>query len=342
VYDQPAFLPGPPARRDIMSGGPRAYKVAATAEDVGKRIDLVLAGRIPTLSRSRLKTLIEEGRLSCAGRTIVEPAYRVKPGQTFAMIVPEAAPATPQAQAIALDIAYEDAQLIVLDKPAGLVVHPAPGNPDRTLVNALLAHCGTQLSGIGGVRRPGIVHRLDKDTSGLMVAAKTEAAYRGLAAQFAARKVTRAYRAVVWGVPQPRAGEITGNIGRSSRNRKKMAVLRHGGKPALTRYRTIRTLGDGQVSLIECRLQSGRTHQIRVHLSAQGHPLLGDPLYGRVGEARLRRLSDAARAALKALGRQALHAKTLGFKHPVSGDELRFDSVLPHDMARLIDSLGKS
>lgn len=323
-----------------MSGpGPTVHTIAAEPADTGERIDRLLAARLPALSRSRLKVLIEQGCLSCAGATIVEPSYRVKPGQTFAIIVPEPVPARPAAQAIPLAIVYEDPALIVLDKPAGLVVHPAPGNPDRTLVNALVAHCGDTLTGIGGEQRPGIVHRLDKDTSGLMVVAKTAPAHDGLARQFAARAVERAYTAVVWGVPEPKAGEILGNIGRSPRNRKKMAVLRHGGKPARTLYRVLRPLAGGAASLIECKLMSGRTHQIRVHLASRGHPILGDPLYGRTGEARLRGLPPAAGAALKALGRQALHAKTLGFRHPVTGDTLHFDSVLPQDIRDLIITL---
>ncbi len=320
-----------------MSGpAGQIHKIATGPADAGRRIDQVLTAHLPTMSRSRLKTLIEQGCLSAAGATIVEPAYRVKSGQTFAMIVPDPTPATPEAQAIALDIAAEDSDLIVLNKPAGLVVHPAPGNPDRTLVNALIAHCGPDFTGIGGVRRPGIVHRLDKGTSGLMVAAKTAAALEGLAKQFAAREVERAYWALVWGVPKPKSGEIAGNIGRSPRNRKKMAVVHRGGKPAVTRYRVLRVLAGGQVSLVECRLLSGRTHQIRVHMTAQGHPLLGDPLYGRGGESRLRNLPEAARTAVKDLGRQALHAKTLGFRHPVSGDMCRFDSVLPRDISELV------
>jgi len=254
-------------------------------------------------------------------------------------VVPDPTPAVPLPQAMALDIVTEDSHLIVLDKPAGLVVHPAPGNPDRTLVNALIAHCGPDFTGIGGVRRPGIVHRLDKGTSGLMVVAKTAAAYAGLAPQFAAREVERAYWAVAWGVPTPKSGEIAGNIGRSPRNRKKMAVLGHGGKPAVTRYKVLGELAGKRASLVECRLQTGRTHQIRVHMAHLGHPLIGDPVYGRGGESRMRALPLAAQAAIKALGRQALHAKTLGFQHPVDGDVTRFDSVLPGDMRELITIL---
>jgi 23S rRNA pseudouridine1911/1915/1917 synthase len=315
------------------------YQIAVEKAEAGLRLDRLLATRLLELSRSRLKNLIEAGRLSAGGETIVEPSYRVKPGQRLTLVVPAAVPARPRAQAIPLDILYEDAALIVIDKPPGLVVHPAPGNPDRTLVNALLAHCGVALTGIGGERRPGIVHRLDKGTSGVMVAAKTQAAHAGLVASFAAREIERAYLAVVWGVPEPRAGEIAGNIGRSPRNRKKMAVLARGGRPARTRYRVLEALADGQASLVECRLLSGRTHQIRVHMAASGHPLLGDPLYGRTGATRARRLPEAAQAALEALGRQALHARTLGFRHPVSGEALRFESDIPLDIKRLIDSL---
>ena len=315
------------------------HRFTADEAEAGERIDRLLADRLPEISRNRLKSLIEAGRLSVGGETIDQPSYRVKPGQNLVLAVPEPLDATPQAQAIPLDILFEDPDLIVIDKPAGMVVHPAPGNPDRTLVNALIAHCGEGLTGIGGTRRPGIVHRLDKDTSGVMVAAKSETAHRGLVNAFAERDIERAYLALVWGLPEPRAGEITGNIGRNPRNRKKMAVLKRGGRPASTRYRVIEELVSGQVSLIKCRLMSGRTHQIRVHLAHKGHPVLGDALYGRAGEARLKRLPAPARAALKALGRQALHARTLGFHHPVSGAVLKFESELPPEISGLICSL---
>jgi 23S rRNA pseudouridine1911/1915/1917 synthase len=321
--------------------GAQHHEVTAGPEAAGGRLDRLLADALPQLSRSRLKALIEEGQVSTGSQAVTSPAARVKAGQTFAIIVPEARPVALEGQAIPLEILYEDADLIVLNKPAGLVVHPAAGNPDRTLVNALLAHCGPDLTGIGGEQRPGIVHRLDKDTSGLMVAAKTETAHRGLTALFAARDIERAYWALVWGRPSPTEGTIAGNIGRSPRNRKKMAVLRHGGRPAETAYRVLKSFQGGRVSLVECRLKTGRTHQIRVHLAELGHPLLGDPLYGRAGTAsrRARLLSEGAQAALAALGRQALHAKTLGFRHPVSGDALRFQSELPADLSALIISL---
>ncbi|GAB4394475.1 MAG: RluA family pseudouridine synthase [Kiloniellaceae bacterium] len=323
---------------------PRAaerHEVTAAPEAAGGRLDRLLAEALPQLSRSRLKALIEEGRVSSGGRAVTSPSAKVKAGQTFAIIVPEAQPAALAAQAIPLEILYEDKDLIVLNKPAGLVVHPAAGNPDRTLVNALLAHCGPELTGIGGEQRPGIVHRLDKDTSGLMVAAKTETAHHGLVEQFAARSIERSYLALVWGLPRPAEGTITGNIGRSPRNRKKMAVLQRGGRPAETDYRVLKVFQGGAVSLVECRLKTGRTHQIRVHMAEAGHPLLGDPLYGRggTGSRRARSLPEGAQAALAALGRQALHAKTLGFQHPRSGDVLQFESELPPDIGALISSL---
>lgn len=324
-----------------MSGNSdsEAHEVTVQAEQAGERVDRLLARALPDLSRSRLKGLIEAGRLTSGGATIAEPSYRVKPGQRLALEVPPAAPARPEAQALPLTIVFEDDDVIVVDKPAGMVVHPAPGSPDRTLVNALIAHCGESLTGIGGERRPGIVHRLDKGTTGLVVAAKTEAAHRALVAQFAGRRVERAYAAVVWGLPGSGEGELTGNIGRSSRNRKKMAVLSTGGRPAVTRYRVQRVLAGGLAAVLECRLLTGRTHQIRVHLSDAGHPVIGDPLYGRARRERLRRLPEAARASVGALSRQALHARTLGFRHPRTDERLVFESELPSDMKGLIRSL---
>ncbi|MCH8098643.1 MAG: RluA family pseudouridine synthase [Proteobacteria bacterium] len=314
--------------------GEITHTVTAGEAEAGGRLDKVLAGLVSNLSRTRIKALIGEGRISADNETIMDPSYRVKPGQTFAIIVPETTPAAPEPQPIDLDIVFEDEDLLVIDKPAGLVVHPAPGNPDRTLVNALIAHCGETLSGIGGVRRPGIVHRLDKDTSGLMVVAKNDAAHASLSAQFAGRTITRAYRAVVWGVPSPRRGEIAGNIGRSPRNRKKMAVVRRGGKVALTRYRVLKPLGSA-ASLIECRLATGRTHQIRVHLAWKGHPIVGDPTYSRNKAARARALGPGAARAVAALGRQALHAQLIGFTHPATAERLEFESALPLDINRL-------
>ena len=312
----------------------RRFTVARA--DGRARLDRLLADHVPALSRSRLKKLIETGRVSIAGETITEPGYRVKPGQAVTLVIPPPTDETPRAQAIPLQVAYEDDDLIVVDKPAGLVVHPAPGNPDRTLVNALLAHCGDSLSGIGGVRRPGIVHRLDKDTSGLMVAAKNDAAHHGLSAQFATRQLSRIYRAVVWGIPRPGEGRIEGAIGRDPRNRKRMAVRETRGKPAVTRYRVLQSTG-ALWSLVECRLETGRTHQIRVHMAHFGHPLLGDALYGG---ARRRRLDERMLAMLAHCPRQALHAAALGFVHPVNGAELAFESPLPADMRALIEALS--
>ncbi len=318
-------------------GEDKRIEVVVGAGEAGWRLDRVLA-QGSGLSRSRVKALVEAGLVSADGATLAEPSHRVKSGQTFAIIVPEPRAPSPEGQDIPLDIVYEDADMIVVEKPAGLVVHPAPGNPDRTLVNALIAHCGASLSGIGGVRRPGIVHRLDKDTSGLLVAAKNDATHRALSADFAARKVERAYLAVVWGTPRPAAGEIAGNIGRHRRDRKRMAVLAQGGKPALTRYRVVRALGT-RASLVECRLATGRTHQIRVHLAALGHPVVGDPVYGRASASRLAGLAPGAAAAVKAMRRQALHAHLLGFEQPRTGLALRWRSELPADIEDLIAGL---
>ena len=328
-----------------MADEAQHYTVTVDAGAAGRRLDQVLAGALQTLSRSRLKGLIESGCVSVDGATIVEPSFRVKPAQICAVRVPPSAPARPQGQAIPLDVVYEDDDLVVVNKPAGLVVHPAPGHPDRTLVNALIAHCGPSLTGIGGERRPGIVHRLDKDTSGLMVAAKTAVAHENLVNQFAGRTIGRAYRAVVRGVPSPRRGSYSGRIGRSPRNRKKMTVLSRGGKEALTTYVVLKSLGQkvsngtGLASLVECRLKTGRTHQIRVHMAHAGHPVLGDPNYGARRSLKQRaRFSAATQAALKDLNRQALHAAELAFDHPVTGQRLSFERPVPQDMQRLIAS----
>ena len=316
-------------------------RVTVEPGDAGERLDRLLATRLVEMSRTRLKHLVEAGRVTMEGATITDPSLRVKPGQTFELALPAPVADKPLPQAMELAIVYEDAHLLVLDKPVGLVVHPAPGNPDRTLVNALLAHCGESLAGIGGVRRPGIVHRLDKDTSGLMVIAKNELAQARLAADFAAHRIHRAYHAVVWGVPQPREGEIATRIGRSPRNRKKMAVLREGGKAAVTRYRVLRTFKDA-AALVECRLATGRTHQIRVHMTEHGHPLIGDRTYGNPrSPGRLRGVPAAHRDAIAALPRQALHAVLLGFRHPATGEYVQFSSDLPADIADLIRLLER-
>jgi 23S rRNA pseudouridine1911/1915/1917 synthase len=317
-----------------------AVTVRTGESEAGMRLDRVLAQHLPSLSRSRLKRLIQEGQVRLAGAGLSDPSYKVRPGQDFVVVLGEAEAAAPVAQKIPLTIRFEDAHLVVIDKPAGMVVHPAPGNPDWTLVNALLDHCGDSLSGIGGVRRPGIVHRLDKDTSGLMVVAKTETAHQALARDFARRRIDRVYAAFVWGVPMPPVGEITGNIGRSPKNRKKMAVVDDGrGRPAITRYRVARVYGR-EASLIECRLATGRTHQIRVHLAHSGHPLIGDPVYGkRAGRAVAR--SGPLGAGIAAFPRQALHARLLGFDHPAGQGHLVFESALPGDLEELENFLER-
>jgi len=328
-----------------MTDGGVLHVVSVETADTGERLDRLIAVRLPELSRSRVKALIEAGHvaqedpeLHRGAGTITDPSRRVKPGQRYAITVPDAAPAAPQPQAIGLDIVYEDDDLIVLNKPAGMVVHPAPGNPDRTLVNALLAHCGDSLQGIGGVKRPGIVHRLDKDTSGLMVVAKNDAAHASLSRQFAERTSERMYRAIVWGVPRPAEGAIEGPIGRDPRNRKRMAVVARGGKPALTRYRVIQRFGGGIASLVECRLATGRTHQIRVHLAQDGHPLLGDPVYG--GRRGRQKGEKAALVVyLAGFGRQALHAATLGFSHPRTARAMQYQADDPADFNKLIKYL---
>ena len=319
------------------NGGTR-HEGAIPDEAHGLRLDAALARAIPALSRTRVAALVRAGHAQLGGRTVKDTDHRVAAGQSFAIFVPESTAAAPKAEAIDLSILHEDDDVIVIDKPAGLVVHPAPGHWEGTLVNALLAHCGDTLTGIGGVRRPGIVHRLDKDTSGVMVAAKTEAAYAALQAQFARHDIERRYVALAWGVPSPRAGTIEGAIGRSRQNRKKMAVVARGGKPALTRYRVERTFGDRLASLVALELATGRTHQIRVHLASRGHAVLGDPVYGG-SQGRVRRLPEGAREALKRLGRQALHAQILGFRHPRHGRAVRFSSEIPKEMSELIFSL---
>jgi 23S rRNA pseudouridine1911/1915/1917 synthase len=310
-----------------------------TLEEVGIRLDKWLSGRLPELSRTRIQALIADGQVSIGGASVADPSARVKSGQDYTVTVPPEIAAEPEPQAIALTIVYEDDDLVVIDKAAGMVVHPAPGSPDCTLVNALLAHCGESLSGIGGVRRPGIVHRLDKDTSGLMVAAKNDLAHRSLSRQFEDHSIDRAYQALVWGLPNPKIGEIEGNIGRSSIDRKKMAIVSSGGKTALTRYRVLSSYLGGSVSLVECRLATGRTHQIRVHMTSLGHPLIGDQTYGRVRTTRLKGLPAEARDCLTAFPRQALHAYRLGFSHPTTSTPCLFESGMPCDISTLLKFL---
>jgi 23S rRNA pseudouridine1911/1915/1917 synthase len=316
-----------------------------SAGDAGLRLDKFLASALPDFSRARLQTLIEQGHVTCWGKAAADASGKVKEGETYCVSIPEAVPTHMQPQAIALDIVYEDNDLLVINKPAGLTVHPGAGNPDMTLANALLAHCGDSLSGIGGVARPGIVHRIDKDTTGLLVAAKNDAAHLALSAQLADRSLSRTYLALVWGEPSPGKGTITGNIDRSFSNRQKMAVVNKGGRPAVTHYEVVSSLQSPVVSLVQCKLETGRTHQIRVHFAHIGHPLVGDPLYGAPAASKLnskagKTLPDAAKKALLSFERQALHAKKIGFIHPTTGKAMQFECELPEDMKRLIAALS--
>ncbi len=299
----------------------------------GERLDKALSSATG-LSRERVKALMGEGRVDLVGKPTSQASLKVTEGMVWTVRVPATAPAEAQAQDIPLNIVFEDEHLIVVDKPAGLVVHPAAGNLDGTLVNALLHHCKGQLSGIGGVARPGIVHRIDKDTSGLLVVAKTDKAHEGLARQFADHSIERAYLAIVGGLPKPLEGTIATHLGRSAHDRKKMAVLHEKdqrGKHAVTHYKTLEKLDHS--SLIECRLETGRTHQVRVHMASIGHSLLGDPVYGRN--------PTPLRALMERIGfrRQALHAAVLGFQHPVTGQSVQFSSLLPADMEALLVDL---
>jgi 23S rRNA pseudouridine1911/1915/1917 synthase len=319
-------------------------QVTVSGEEDSTRLDRVLAQLSPTLSRSRLKALILAGQVAVKGAAVRDPAYHVAKGDTITIDVPPAAPAEPAGEAIALDIVYEDDDIIVIDKPAGLVVHPAAGHETGTLVNALIAHCGVSLSGIGGVKRPGIVHRLDKDTTGLMVAAKNDRAHASLTAQFADHgrngAMRRGYLAFAWGVPSRQRGTIEAAIDRHPHAREKMAV-RESGRHAVTHWEVIETFsgrsGKPVASLLACQLETGRTHQIRVHLAHIGHPLLGDSVYGPHFKTKASALFPKAQGALAALGRQALHAYRLTLEHPGSGEILSWEAPLPEDL-RLLQS----
>ena len=313
-----------------------------------QRLDRALAVLWSDLSRSRLQALIRDGHVAVNGVAVTDPGQKVPGGAAVSLDLPPPVPAEPLAEAIALQVVYEDESLIVIDKPAGLVVHPAAGHETGTLVNALIAHCGDSLSGIGGVRRPGIVHRLDKDTSGLLVVAKTDRAHQGLALQFADHGRTgpleRAYLALVWGVPARTHGTVEAALGRSSHNREKMAVIsEERGRHAITHWWREEALPSGAkepvAALLRCELETGRTHQIRVHMAHIGHPLLGDEVYGSGFRTKAKRLSPVAQEALARLGRQALHAAVLGFEHPVTNETLRFESAIPEDMAALLSAL---
>lgn len=329
---------------DAASGTKDRHAILG-ADAAPERLDRALARLFPDVSRSRLQDLIRAGHVRRDGAVSLDPSVKVGAGAALSVVVPEASAPEPVAERLDLVISYEDDDLIVIDKPAGLVVHPAPGHDSGTLVNGLIAHCGASLSGIGGVRRPGIVHRLDKDTSGLLVVAKNDLAHAGLTAQFAdhgrSGPLERAYQALVWGVPEPRLGTIEANLARSTRNREKIAVVRgEAGRHAVTHYRVQETFGPEEtVARVACILETGRTHQIRVHLSHRGHPLLGDAVYGGAFRTKASRLAPGARTALHTLGRQALHAGLLGFAHPRSGETLRFESPLPREMQDLIAAL---
>jgi 23S rRNA pseudouridine1911/1915/1917 synthase len=322
-----------------------ATETVTVPEAGGGRLDRVLATQVPALSRSRLKALILAGQVTVEARTVRDPAAAVNSGDIITVTLPEPEPAKPAAEAIPLDIVYEDDALIVLDKPAGLVVHPAAGHASGTLVNALIALCGDSRSGIGGVKRPGIVHRLDKDTTGLMVVAKNDRAHRRLSNQFADKRegpIERDYLALVWGAPDRPRGTIDAPLDRHPHAREKRAV-RQGGREAVTHWEVVERYSgaDGKpvASLLACRLETGRTHQIRVHLAHIGHPVMGDETYATGFRTKVTRLSPAAQQALAALGRQALHAEHLAFEHPVSGEILDFRAELPGDMAQLRDAL---
>ena len=307
--------------------------VEAPEAVAGERIDKVLAALLPDLSRARLQALIAAGQVAFDGVAVTDAKAKARTG-AYTVAVPPPEPAEPQPEAIPLKVLFEDEHLIVIDKPPGLAMHPAPGSESGTLVNALLHHCGDSLSGIGGVARPGIVHRIDKETSGVVVVAKTDAAHQGLSALFAAHDIERMYIALTRGAPSPRRGTIEGAIARSTHDRKKMAMVKSGGRHAVTHYLVERVFGPEERPLagrVACRLETGRTHQIRVHLASKGSPCLGDPTYGSGPPA------EAVRAAIREAGlyRQALHAAVLGFVHPITGEAMRFESPLPEDMARL-------
>jgi 23S rRNA pseudouridine1911/1915/1917 synthase len=338
----PELSPGPPI--DALADGDeddgQAFGeriVTIDAEAAGSRVDKVLAGLLPEFSRARIQALMAEGRVSRDGAALTDASARAQPGD-YRLEIPPPVAAEPQPEAIPLSVLFEDEHLIVVDKPAGMAVHPAPGSESGTLVNALLHHCGASLSGIGGVARPGIVHRIDKDTSGIVVAAKTDAAHQGLSALFAAHDIERVYAALTRGAPPARTGSVDAAIARSKTDRKKMAIVRNGGRRAVTHYVLEAVYGPDDRPLaarLACRLETGRTHQIRVHLASLGCPCLGDPTYGSGPPA------EKVRAAIAASGlaRQALHAAVLGFRHPVTGQALRFESPFPADMAALEERL---
>lgn len=318
-------------------------RLTVTEDGAGKRLDKFLADGLTDLSRSRVQALLRDGCIrSESGGTLSDASARVKPGEVFEVAIPAPEPALPEPEDIPLSVVFEDEHLIVIDKPAGMVVHPAPGNRSGTLVNALLHHCGDSLQGIGGVLRPGIVHRIDKDTSGLLVVAKSDPAHAGLAELFAAHDIERRYRALVIGIPEPIQGTIDENIGRHPNDRIRFTTVgEFSGKSAITHYRLL-SQSDLAVSEIECQLETGRTHQIRVHMASIGNPLIGDPLYGRSTRSRRSALTKEKRLAVDAFPRQALHARSLGFIHPITGESLSFDTAPPQDYQDLKAALSLS
>jgi 23S rRNA pseudouridine1911/1915/1917 synthase len=339
-----------PPLKDIppLNADAHIEDIIVAGEEAGVRLDRVLAARIASLSRSRFKALVLDGHVSIGARTIRDPGYRVNAGDSIKVKIPEPEPARPSGETIPLDIVHEDSDIIVINKPRGLVVHPAAGHRSGTLVNALIAHCGDSLSGIGGERRPGIVHRLDKDTTGVMVAAKNDRAHRKLAAQFADHGRTgpmqRSYLAFVWGVPRDPKGTIDKPIDRHPQSRDKMAI-RPNGRMAITHWRLLETYNDSGgkpvASLLECTLETGRTHQIRVHLASIGHPLIGDDVYGPGFRTKTALLPEHARLAVEGLGRQALHAHLLAVEHPETGEFLEFRASLPKDLDALRQALAR-
>lgn len=336
--NQPPIEDDDLAPEGLDSGDMVARIVAISPEAAGARLDKTLAEHVEDLSRARIQALMAQGLISLRGAVLTDASAKALAGD-YQILIPPPAPADPQPEAIPLSILYEDADLIVVEKPPGMAVHPAPGNETGTLVNALLHHCGASLSGIGGVARPGIVHRIDKETSGVLVAAKSDAAHQGLSKLFATHDIDRVYVALVRGAPTPVSGTIQSRLGRSTHDRKKIAVLKTGGREAITHYRTERTFGPPgkpTAARISCKLETGRTHQIRVHMASKGTPCLGDPVYGSGPPAGPVR-EAVAEAGLK---RQALHAAVLGFVHPVTGERLRFESPLPADMAQLEANLS--
>lgn len=326
--------------------GAAARRFAVAPEAQGVRLDKFLADADETLSRTRVKQLMLDGAVSVDGAACADPSRKVRAGSIVTIVVPAPAPDAPEAEDIPLSILYEDADLLVIDKPAGMVVHPAPGHRSGTLVNALLHHCGDSLSGIGGVRRPGIVHRLDKDTSGLMLVAKNDRAHQALSGQLADRSLSRRYFALVWGVPQAKRGRVDKPVGRHPQNRQKMAVTVRGGREAATRYEC-REIFHGAASLVECSLETGRTHQVRVHMAHIGHPLVGDPVYGAQATAARALLKKAGyeaeeAAAIMAFSRQALHAWRISFVHPGTGAVMHFETPVPADFRLLLNSFKTS